>query len=171
MSYLNSLGRGSRRVIVDFTQDVPANAGPGVLGGEIPNLATAVDLKVFAGAEEQTVRIEYREELLDLLAVIGASRAVVTLRLHALIFATCTQIPAVGIAADGRDEKISAFAAASGQDFLPPDRVTVPTLVDTVLSALSSAPRLSPLLARVSADMRREATEELQRVIDLSKKE
>ncbi len=114
--------------------------------------------------------IEGREAS-DAVALIGVSRAVVTLRLHALIFATCTQIPAVGIAADPRDEKIAAFAAASGQDVLPPDGVTVPALVEVIESARSSAPRRAPILERVSADMRRAAREELQRILDLSKKE
>ena len=100
----------------------------------------------------------------DAIALISVTRAVVTLRLHALIFATAAGIPAVGIAADPRDAKISAFARAVGQDALSPKSLSVPMLVETILATLDDRQHRTPMLTDAMADLRQAAEADLERV-------
>ena len=103
----------------------------------------------------------------DAIALISACRAVVSLRLHALIFATAVKIPALGIAANRRDPKIASFAHTAGQDFLSPDRLTVPALVEAIEATITDGGRRAPILVDAAAEMRRAARTDLQRILDL----
>ena len=101
----------------------------------------------------------------DALALISVCRAVISLRLHALVFATAASVSALGIAADTRDRKIAAFAKSAGQEFLSADPPTVPTLVERIEELLKSSQSRAPILADSAAQMRRAAREELQKII------
>lgn len=101
----------------------------------------------------------------DAVALIGACHAVVSLRLHALVFATATAVSALGISADPHDRKISAFANSAGQDFLAADQSTVPALVEKIEELLKSRQSRAPILADSTAQMRKRAREDLQRIL------
>jgi hypothetical protein len=101
----------------------------------------------------------------DALALISICDAVVSLRLHALVFATAASVSALGLAADERDDKISSFAKASGQEFVQADRITVPTLVEKIEALLEERQIRAPILSDAAMQMRRAAREELQKII------
>ena len=91
----------------------------------------------------------------DALALFSNCAAVVTMRLHALILATACAVPAVGVSADDRDEKIPAFANAAAQDFLPADGWSVAGVVETVERCIVSRRSRMPLLMAATAEMRK----------------
>jgi hypothetical protein len=76
------------------------------------------------------------QEPSDLPALFAACRAVVTMRLHGLIFATVAKVPAVGIPGDVRDGKIAAFAKSVGQEYLLPHELSAASIAEKLEFAL-----------------------------------
>ena len=104
---------------------------------------------------------------LDARALFSVSRAVLTMRLHAMILASLEGIPAVGIPADPRDPKIEAFAKASGQDLLPLSELSAASLVELLERALEEGPSRRPLLAQSLAEMRKKARKDLANILQM----
>lgn len=109
----------------------------------------------------------FLRETADATAVLSLCDAAVTMRLHALILATAAGTPTVGISADGRDGKISAFAKSAGQDHLSPDGLTVAALVELLESALTT-PSRRPMLADAVAQLKALVTDDLIRIAELT---
>lgn len=110
--------------------------------------------------------IEAREAS-DVTAILSSCRGAVSLRLHAVVLATCGGVPALGIAADARDRKIAAFAKAAGQDFLDPATCSVPVLVEAISATLAARDTRTPILKETAARMRHDAKADLGRILDL----
>jgi polysaccharide pyruvyl transferase CsaB len=72
----------------------------------------------------------------DVIGLLGRCRAVVAMRLHALIFASGQGLPLVGVA---YDEKVSAFLAYMGQELCTPydslDTATLKSLIDRAMAS------------------------------------
>ena len=107
----------------------------------------------------------YLREPSDAAAILSIARAVVTMRLHALILATAAKTPAVGIPADARDGKIGAFAKAAGQEWLLPQSFTVAELVEAVEAALNDPSRRA-ILDDAVEQMRDGIKEDLTRIVE-----
>jgi polysaccharide pyruvyl transferase WcaK-like protein len=101
----------------------------------------------------------------DAVALFSVSRLVLSMRLHALIFAAAAGTPAVGIPADPRDQKIPSFARAVGQEFLALDELTVGNLVERMEAALSMSEANRPILADSVAEMRKKARKDLANIL------
>lgn len=91
----------------------------------------------------------------DAMALFLQCETVVTMRLHALILATCCATPTLGISADARDGKIREVANATGQDFLSAETLSVAGLVEAMERCLCSRRSRTPLLLDASAEMRK----------------
>ena len=101
----------------------------------------------------------------DATAILSVSRLVLSMRLHALILAATVGTPAVGVPADLRDAKIPSFARAVGQEFLPPNKLTVGNLVASMERALSQNETNRPILADSVLEMRKKARKDLANIL------
>lgn len=120
----------------------------------------------YAAADKVGGRVIFLREPTDATAVLSLCDAAVTMRLHALILATAVKVPTVGVAADGRDQKIPVFAKSAGQESLSPDGLTVAALVEAIEAALTSDP-VHRILADAAEQMRDDAAKDLLRIIQL----
>jgi polysaccharide pyruvyl transferase CsaB len=83
----------------------------------------------------------------DVIGLLGRCRAVVAMRLHALIFASGQGLPLVGVA---YDEKVSAFLAYMGQKLCTPfDSLEAATLKSLIDRAMASEGEREERLAAV----------------------
>lgn len=100
------------------------------------------------------------------LALLSRARAVVTMRLHAMILATAAGTPAMGLSGDPRDRKINAFANASGQDQLEKGDWNVPTLNDR-LQALLNRPQSDTVLREITEELQKKAQKDLANIAEM----
>ncbi|MBQ9773540.1 MAG: glycosyltransferase [Clostridia bacterium] len=103
----------------------------------------------------------------DAAALLSAAEFAVTMRLHALVLASCVTIPALGVCADTDDEKIPSFARLCAQDYLTRDALSVGALVERMEALLSDRDRLRPLLADAAADLRKKAKKDLANIVTM----
>ena len=104
-------------------------------------------------------------ESADAVALFSVSQLVLSMRLHAMIFAAMSGTPAVGIPADPRDQKLPSFAKKAGQDHLSFDAITVGNLVERMESALSQANTNRRILADSVSEMRKKARKDLANIL------
>lgn len=104
-------------------------------------------------------------ESADAIALFSVSRLVLSMRLHALIFAAMAGAPAIGVPADSKDQKIPSFARAVGQEYLLLDALTVGNLVERMEAALSQSESNRPILADSVAEMRKKAQKDLANIL------
>lgn len=100
------------------------------------------------------------------LALLSRARAVVTMRLHAMILATAVGTPALGLSCDPRDRKINAFANASGQEQPAADDWNVPTLNDR-LQALLNRPQSDTVLREITEELQKKAQKDLANIAEM----
>ena len=91
------------------------------------------------GAEVSGGRLLVLRDPRELLALLSASRACVTLRLHGAILASSAGRPCLCISPDREDQKLAAFAGTLGQEHLSSAKAS---------DAASLSAALSRLLAR-----------------------
>lgn len=109
----------------------------------------------------------FLREPADAVALLSGCQTAVVMRLHALVFATIAGVPAVGIPADERDQKIASFARLSGQELLKPEERTVVALVERLETCISSRQTAAPLLGKACADLRHRAQKEIADINEL----
>lgn len=104
-------------------------------------------------------------ESADAVALFSVSQLVLSMRLHALIFAAMSGTPAVGIPADPRDQKLPSFAKRAGQEHLLLEELTVGNLVERMELAISESDANRPILADSVAEMRKKARKDLANIL------
>ena len=106
-------------------------------------------------------------EVSDAVAVLSASCALISTRLHALILAASVGTPCVGIAADERDEKIPTFAKRVGADLLLPHEVNVARLVSCTEASIDAHAQTRPILLDSVSQMRKKARKDLANIVEM----
>ena len=99
-------------------------------------------------------------------ALLTKARAVVTVRLHAMVLATAVGTPALGLCPDPHDEKLKAFARLSGQQILEEPLPDLPTLVKR-LESLIEKPKGDPILRAATEEMRKNAQKDLANIAEM----
>ena len=104
----------------------------------------------------------------DLFAILSECRAVVTMRLHAMILATAVATPALGVVTDPSDGKISSFASASGQQSILYPAPSVGELCDR-LERMISDPRgkNEEILLAATVEMQKNARKDLANIHEM----
>lgn len=103
----------------------------------------------------------------DAAAILSASEAVISMRLHALILSAAVGTPAVGLPADVRDNKIAAFARSVGQEYSSAERPTVAELIEKTEAALANFHANRPILADSVSEMRKKAHKDLENITEM----
>ena len=109
-------------------------------------------------------RLFLADEPSDITAIFRNARFLVSMRLHALIFATTVSLPAVGIpTAD--DKKIPSFARLAAQEYLLPEKLFAPTLVEICRELCNRREALRPLIADAYHDLQKNAKKDLANIV------
>ena len=103
---------------------------------------------------------------LKALAVLSQAQVVLTMRLHAMILATATETPTLGICSDLRDEKLTAFAKLSGQEIFDEADPDVPTLAQR-LELLLEKQNTKALLSDAVDELRKKAQKDLANIAEM----
>ena len=117
--------------------------------------------RVLGGVILQTREIE------DISAVFAVCRAVVSMRLHALILSAAVGCSGVGVLSDPRDAKIPGFAASVGMECISPEQLSVANLVEVIERTLTDPKHLTPILLDSVAEMRKKATKDLANIVEM----
>ncbi len=108
-------------------------------------------------------RLFLADEPSDISAVLRSAQFLVSMRLHGLILATTVSLPTVGIpSAD--DPKIPSFARVAGQEYLLPESLTAPALVEICQSFCVRRDALRPLIADACCDLQKNAQKDLANI-------
>ncbi len=102
----------------------------------------------------------------EAITLLTLSQVLLSMRLHAILFATLAKTPALGISPDARDTKIPALCLRTGQDCLPPDADGVPDLVDAAEKTLLR-PEKDPILCDCVEDERKKAQKDLANIAEM----
>ena len=86
-------------------------------------------------------RIFFPDEASDLPALFRGAGLLVSMRLHALLFADAVGTPAIAVSPDAHEGKLAAFARASGIPHFSAPGLSVVTLASAMEKALGAPPR------------------------------
>lgn len=102
----------------------------------------------------------------DVIAVLRNAALLLTMRLHALIFATSVATPAIGIPVND-DPKIASFARLCGQECIPREELSVASLVAKCEQMYESKDSLRPILLDAAADLQKKAQKDLENIVTI----
>ena len=120
-----------------------------------------------AAAAQCAGQVLYLREPNDLAAILSVCRGLISMRLHALIFAASVGTASVGISADARDGKIPSFAKAVGADLLMPMELGVTELVTRTEEAILHSAQNRPILLDSVSQMRKKARKDLANIVEM----
>lgn len=103
----------------------------------------------------------------ELLAILGQCRAVVTMRLHAMILCARVGVAVLGIPGDPRDTKIAAFAREVGYPTCLPEEDSVTELARALTRLVTLPPPAPAVLADSLADQRKKAWKDLANILGM----
>ncbi len=103
----------------------------------------------------------------DILAILGQSEAVITMRLHGLILSGMAGTPTLVLSADEREEKLTAFSKELGQPLLPLEELSVGEFVESMETLLAEKAKLGCLLADSVNEMQKKAEKDLANIIGM----
>ncbi len=112
-------------------------------------------------------RVICLREAADAVSLFSVSALVLSMRLHALIFAAMAGSPGIGIPADTRDQKIPSFCNQVGFDWISPEELTVGNLVAHLESLLATGSSLRPIFSDSVAEMRKKARKDLANILGM----
>ena len=115
-------------------------------------------------AKELGGRLFLADEPSDVTAILKGAEFLISMRLHGLILATTVALPSVGIPT-ANDEKIPSFARLAAQECIPPEKLSVPTLVETCRDFLTHGNTLRPLIADAYRDLQKNAQKDLANIV------
>ena len=95
--------------------------------------------------------VVHLREASDALALFSGSEFLLGMRLHALIFSTVAQIPAIGLGA--ADPKLGSFCRSAGIPFLNAPELNVVSLVDALEALLSNRGKIRAALPSIMQDI------------------
>ena len=108
-------------------------------------------------------RLFLAKEPSDITAILRDAQFLVSMRLHGLILATTVSLPAVGIpSAD--DRKIPSFARIAAQEYLLPENLSAPALVEVCRNFCTHGDALRPLIADACCDLQKNAKKDLANI-------
>ena len=123
------------------------------------------DISVNADAAKKlNGRFFLADEPSDITAILRHAEFLVSMRLHGLILATTVSLPSVGIAT-ANDKKIPSFARLAAQEYIAPERLSVPFLVDVFQKLLDKGDTLRPLIADACGDLQKNAQKDLANIV------
>jgi polysaccharide pyruvyl transferase WcaK-like protein len=93
-----------------------------------------------------------------MMALVGRLEALVSMRLHGLVFAAAQGVPALGLA---YDPKVSAFALQAGQQALPLDQVKGELLFSALGTLRGNRAAGAPERTEIRAQLRAAAEQNL----------
>lgn len=102
----------------------------------------------------------------DVLAVLRNADFLLTMRLHALIFATSVATPTIGIPCND-DSKIASFARLCGQECIPREELSVASLVAKCEQMYEHRDSLRPILLDAVADLQKKAQKDLENIVTM----
>ena len=115
-------------------------------------------------AKELGGRLFLADEPSDITAILRNAEFLISMRLHGLILATTVALPSVGIPT-ANDEKIPSFARLAAQECIPPEKLSVPALVETCRDLLTRGSALCPLIADACRDLQKNAQKDLANIV------
>ncbi len=118
-------------------------------------------------AEQCAGRVLTLREPTDAVAVLSASEALISMRLHALVFAASAGTPCIGIAADARDGKIPTFAKSVGAELICPASFSLAELVARTELAIDTHEQIRPILLDSVSQMRKKARKDLANIVEM----
>ena len=108
-------------------------------------------------------RLFLADEPSDVTAILRNAEFLVSMRLHGLILATTVSLPSVGIPT-ANDAKIPSFARLAAQEYLAPEKLTVPSVVEICQRFCSRGEALRPLIADACCDLQKNAQKDLANI-------
>ena len=114
-------------------------------------------------AKELGGRLFLADEPNDVTGILRGAKFLISMRLHGLILATTVALPSVGIPT-ANDEKIPSFARLAAQEYVSPERLSVPFLVDFFRSFFNKGDALRPLIADACGDLQKNAKKDLANI-------
>ncbi len=106
------------------------------------------------------------DEPSDIPALLSRAELLISMRLHALIFATEAAIPAIGIPT-ANDQKIPSFARISGEEYLLPEELTAASLLQKCEKLLAMRNSLEPILTDACRDLQKNARKDLANILTM----
>lgn len=103
------------------------------------------------------------DEPSDITAVFRNAEFLVSMRLHGLILATTVSLPSVGIPT-ANDQKIPSFARLAAQEYLTPEKLSAPALVEICRDFCIHGDTLRPLIADACRDLQKNAQKDLANI-------
>ena len=104
------------------------------------------------------------DEPSDVTAILRNAEFLISMRLHGLILATTVSLPSVGIPT-ASDEKIPSFARLAAQEYLLPENVSLPALMEIFQNLCTRGGALRPLIADACRDLQKNAQKDLANIV------
>ena len=108
-------------------------------------------------------RILIADEPSDITAILREAQFLVSMRLHGLILATTVSLPAVGIPS-ANDPKIPSFARLAAQEYLLPEKISLPLLMEIFQKIYDRGDAMRPLIADACRDLQKNAQKDLANI-------
>ncbi len=104
----------------------------------------------------------------DLFALIGRSVGVISMRLHALVLASASEIPSLGLSIDANDEKLPSFSRLVGQETLVRGASSVGEVVEGAERLFFSSDSKNKAILHTSvAGLRKKARKDLANILQM----
>ena len=116
-----------------------------------------------AGAHQLGGKFFLADEASDITAILRNAQFLVSMRLHGLILATTVSLPSVGIPT-ANDQKIPSFARLAAQEYLVPEKLSAPALVEICQDFCTRGDALRPLIADACRDLQKNAKKDLANI-------
>ena len=108
-------------------------------------------------------RILIADEPSDITAILREAQFLVSMRLHALILATTVALPSLGIPS-ANDPKIPSFARLVAQEYLLPEKISLPLLMERFQNLYTHGDAMRPLIADACRDLQKNAQKDLANI-------
>ena len=108
-------------------------------------------------------RILIADEPSDITAILRGAQFLVSMRLHGLILATTVALPSLGIPS-ANDPKIPSFARIAAQEYLLPEKISLPLLMEIFQNLYTRGNAMRPLIADACRDLQKNAQKDLANI-------
>ena len=117
-----------------------------------------------AAARKLNGRFFLADEPSDITAILQNAKFLISMRLHGLILATTVSLPSLGIPT-ANDPKIPSFARLAAQEYIMPEKLSVPLLVEICQRFYTHGDTLRPLIADACSDLQKNAQKDLANIV------
>jgi hypothetical protein len=108
-------------------------------------------------------RLFCAEEPSDITAILRNARFLISMRLQGMILATTVSLLSVCIPSSN-DQKIRSFARVSAQEYIFPENLSAPALVEICQNFCTRGDALRPLIADACCDLQKKAKKDLANI-------